>query len=64
MYTRGVKLNFIQGPQTDQFDLMWAGSLKRWKEGRKKGRKSEGKVGKTDIEGRKEKRTVWRKEGK
>ena len=37
--TRGVKLIFIQEPHTDQFDLMWAGSLKRWKERRKEGNK-------------------------
>ena len=54
LYTRGVKLIFIQGPHIDQFDLMWAGSLKRWKERRKK----EGK------EGRKEGRKEIRREGK
>ena len=42
--SRGVKLIFIQGPHTDQFDLMWAGSLNRWREGRKERRK----VGRTD----------------
>ena len=37
--SRGVKLIFIQGPHAEQSDLMWAGSLKRWKERRKNGRK-------------------------
>ena len=39
VYSRGVKLIFIQGPHTAQFDLRWAGR----KEGRTVGRK-EGKM--------------------
>ena len=33
IYSRGVKLIFIQGPHTAQFDLMWAGLLTRRKDG-------------------------------
>ena len=45
IYIRGVILIFIQGPHTAQFDLMWAGPLKR-KEGRTDGRKE----GRKDIQ--------------
>ena len=47
-YIRGVKLIFIQGPHTDQFDLMWAGSLKRWRERRKEGNKAIRREGRKD----------------
>ena len=43
---------FIQGPHRDQFDLMWARSLKRWKERMKKGNKK----------GRKERQAKGRRE--
>ena len=47
--SRGVKLIFIQGPHTEQFDLMWAGSLKRWRERRKERRKEGRKEGRNEI---------------
>ena len=53
-----VKLIFIQGPHTEQFDLMWAGSLKRWKEIRREGRKEGNKKGRKErhAKGRREER--------
>ena len=57
----GVKLIFIQGPHIAQFNLMWAGSLNRWKEGRQEGRKEGRKGGRTDRRKKGKKRRRRRK---
>ena len=59
LYIRGVKLIFIQGPHTAQFVLMWAGSLKGRKDGRKRRRRKKIQEGK--MEGRKGARIDGRK---
>ena len=61
IFLRGVKLIFTQGPQTAQFDLMWAGSLKR-KEGRKGGRKRRKDKEKEERTGGRKERIKVRKE--